>query len=982
MSQKTEISTVFQKINAKSVAKYALLPGIIPRLRGLSRAIDGFLFMFTQLFGACGLIPRNHPCLMVANIGKYRFIDIVGLAASNVVFDKKHISQTIMFFVIIGTLIISIATAAAGIGVIILHVPDAHAQLFGDSMDKDYNKQQDWAYQFLGEVFGPAGPSSLWGGNGATAPQHEILRPIMEAMFRTYSEALLVIAAFMVIYLIITMVADAARTGQPFGSNFNSVWAPIRLAVAIGLLVPVSSGYNGAQLVAFQVANWGSALATNVWVAGLNSIDGDGKKFLAMSQPSDGYRFMRGLFLMNVCVEAVNQINMQGQLGGKLKAVFRNVADGNDKYSNTDASIVDMGGLATAVIPGINGIVLNTDYCGQYKVPEIFKPVDVGIEGVAEPVPAPPGTTETLQIQKPSKVGALPNLISSSYQTAVSQMQPIFQKSANLIVQARMCVKDKSITDYVLEAGSDNQIVAHMHSDMLKTYRDALGFQCSDPADLKSCTYLSGKGFNDAAVADGTSIVNILKTGKQYGWASAGSFMLVLSYINGLMSSAVNSPPDITGMPRPMTNPVSSPTKRNATVDETGFLENIWNSLFGGSSRKEDVAKINKILWEANTWFVDWPSDPNSDVYQSTDATEKIDIATWRGDLNDESAREQFNGGGQASPLDGVFGSFTRGLIVINQNDVNPLAKVVSIGSSLFYVAAAITTAGLIANIWLSGMFSLALSIALPLTITAYLLAVVLPASLFFNFLFAVIEWVVSVFEAVLGMPLWALSFISIGGEGIGDKAMAGVMMLFEIMLRPTIIVIVTVASLIIFSASVHFFNKAFALYYRSYMLNADFGGSVLMSIGSLFMYVMAVHSIGNSSFKLIPTIANNFMRWIGGPNGFSGTMQFDMDKVSGIAGLMAAQNIANNVGSTVGGMMDKGGMNWNQRTQKKVDDKKIGEMTRIADKQARGQPLTKSEQRLQTQMERAGTGAPAGASKAQRVAAKLRQSKSEKDLL
>jgi hypothetical protein len=125
-------------------------------------------------------------------------------------------------------------------------------------------------------------------------------------------------------------------------------------------------------------------------------------------------------------------------------------------------------------------------------------------------------------------------------------------------------------------------------------------------------------------------------------------------------------------------------------------------------------------------------------------------------------------------------------------------------------------------------------------------------------------------------------------------------MKLFEIMLRPTIIIIATVGSMLIFGGSLHFFNNAFAMYYSSFMDTSSGVAGMYMFIGSTFIYVLTVYSIGNSCFKMIPTIANNFMNWIGGPNGFSGIMQADIEKLAGAAAVAGALNVANQAGQFI----------------------------------------------------------------------------------
>src|SRR5690606_10507402 len=84
-------------------------------------------------------------------------------------------------------------------------------------------------------------------------------------MLAFYSIGLCVIGVVIFLYYIVTIVVETAQTGTPFGRRFNHVWAPIRMVVALALLVPIAYGMNGAQLLTLNVAKWGSALATNGW---------------------------------------------------------------------------------------------------------------------------------------------------------------------------------------------------------------------------------------------------------------------------------------------------------------------------------------------------------------------------------------------------------------------------------------------------------------------------------------------------------------------------------------------------------------------------------------------------------------------------------------------------------------------------------------------------------------------------------------------
>ncbi|MBL4589836.1 MAG: hypothetical protein JKY11_07160 [Alphaproteobacteria bacterium] len=94
----------------------------------------------------------------------------------------------------------------------------------------------------------------------------------LHAMFSFYSTGLLIIGILIVIYYAIAITVETAQTGTPFGKRFNSVWAPLRLVVAIGLLVPLGSGLNSAQYIVLYSAKMGSNLATNGWLTFNNAL--------------------------------------------------------------------------------------------------------------------------------------------------------------------------------------------------------------------------------------------------------------------------------------------------------------------------------------------------------------------------------------------------------------------------------------------------------------------------------------------------------------------------------------------------------------------------------------------------------------------------------------------------------------------------------------------------------------------------------------
>ena len=163
------------------------------------------------------------------------------------------------------------------------------------------------------------------------------------------------------------------------------------------------------------------------------------------------------------------------------------------------------------------------------------------------------------------------------------------------------------------------------------------------------------------------------------------------------------------------------------------------------------------------------------------------------------------------------------------QPDVNPMAVLVRAGYSIFekgwwYIGSGMvaSAAGGIAGFLpgvLGGIVSTALSTigslailigALGLT-AGFILYFLLPVLPFIYFFFAVVTWLMEIFEAIIAMPLWALSFLRIDGDGMpGQAAMNGFYLLLSILLRPAMIVMGLVAGVLVFHAAVFLLQYLF----------------------------------------------------------------------------------------------------------------------------------------------------------------------------
>lgn len=844
-----------QAISSKSIVKYALLPGLFPRLQRLAGHASRFMFIFTQIFGTVGLIERNHPCLRPENIGHYRFVDIIGLAASNVRFDKKHLPQTIMFFVVMASIAMTICIVFAMIASTMMYAGEAQAQFFGTPVANGYTKEKDWGLNFLFRIFG----ETSFFGKPATGDLGNIwFTTLLVGMLKHYSLAMLVIAAFMIMYILVITMTEAARSGQPFGTRFDSIWAPIRLALAIGLLLPIASpGYNGAQLIVFQSAVWGSNLATNAWYGGISRMEAEGPKFFAASMGDPGYRFLRDIFLINLCVEGIKNLS-EGSL------LAKNVV----WYS------------ATAFFDTVTytfGPWNAPDYCGQVEMLKAVQGEKLGKpSGSAKAWPEVVVNAyldiagEFLPVDKSDQIrgnGAWHNIVP---RFGIARIQPQMQ-SVVMPVAKWMMGEDHTDDEFTKVVENKTNGAKDDAMKWIRIYWSGLGAmpECN-PAGGGACatqlpmfassTYTSLINDYNKWMVDG------LKNDAQYGWTTAGVFYLRMSSAMSAISKVVNNPPRVTRLPANFVKAFA--TADNPTASESlakakcsGWGESIMGFFGLGSDVCEKYrisVKMNNYLQGGSAWFKNsiQSNPPNYQAVGGGNFDRALQMA-------ESDTAVNLDAGYILQPvMDKLYE-----LAQISSGELNPLGVVINWGNTLLGAGFAAYAIGLLGLG--SGLTDLGFMIGGVLLLPGFVLAFYVPMLPFLHFTFAVIEWMISILEAVIGMPLWALSLISLEGDGLG-KGMDGLKRLFEIVLRPTVIVMSLIVSVIVFSAAVSFLNQALGLYKNASGGNADDAfSSAASGLGMVFVYMFAIYTLATSCFKMIDVIPDKFGRWMGLEGGF-----------------------------------------------------------------------------------------------------------------
>jgi len=174
-----------------------------------------------------------------------------------------------------------------------------------------------------------------------------------------YSYSMLIIGAIVLFYHLTAMVVETAHHGVVMGRRANQVWAPIRLVIAVGLMVPYNTGLNSGQYIILEVAAWGSNLASNIWAVFVSTLATGGTIAPATAPFSRGV--VGDTYLTAGCMTAWNQM-ATATWGANAPLI-----NGPTALNNTDGSVKYS---FTPVAGGTIGVpAYDKDLCGFYVTP-------------------------------------------------------------------------------------------------------------------------------------------------------------------------------------------------------------------------------------------------------------------------------------------------------------------------------------------------------------------------------------------------------------------------------------------------------------------------------------------------------------------------------------------------------------------------------------------------------------------------------------
>lgn len=889
--QKQQKSVPEKRSAVGATLRYMYKPRIGQNFNEIGRTMGLFPRLLAHIFAAQKLFPMQHPALRDDSM-RLTMREVIGTAYSNLDWNKEGTPKIVFFFAVLSSLAFSlVATLYFLTG---FFISPAHAGIFDNVLGAAdiSNRWLDYMFQTTaGATFQNQIPNNAVGGVVTQTIGNNV--PLA---FRTlaamYSTAMLILAALILIYHLISMVVATAHDGRVMGKAAHQVWAPVRLIFALGLLIPVANGFSSGQWLILQIAKLGSNLASNVWRDTNVGARVTGTPTVFTSMPDlDADQTIDTLANIGYCSKKVQlgtsaTPNVAAFFGAFNTPAARTVANAAN-VANIRNSLLFRPALqpqqAIAVNLRRNAVVAGAGVSAVAGVnSKIYYPVS----------PVLPGATYTMPYDvNPCGSVVFPSL---SDDGSVAAADPAFRTILQGIATAHARAFD-AIEENALQIGATQYVAEKFGGNCLATPGNVANCANSSGVDITAsknllktggvgvgyrATFIANLPAGVAVNAEGKLVYTNTPTAAQSaalaggcGWMCAsGWFASLASKHNAFGKSAAMVPSLKANCETADCGEESIKAQQEQEAKTGAAVIKDWISNLG----------INPLDWFKGIGFSILRSiglaDPANDRMiwhtQFTSASPVSDMIALGNVLVDGATHLLVIGvilnlggavgnilsdtkPGNASTLTNNTGGTVTGSVVSKLIKLMPTGKVMQVfqrfGGPLLQFGAMLAPL----------FFGLASLMFVPGVMLFYLL----PFLPFINFMTGVITWLISLLQAVVAIPVIAIAHITPHGEGLPSNAARGAYtMILQIFLRPVMMIFGMLVCVLIMNTGIAFLNVVFFNIYKTNLLGSADG--LLSNIVFMGLYAATAWGIVNAAVTAIDDFPLNAVRWIGGGSG------------------------------------------------------------------------------------------------------------------
>jgi conjugal transfer/type IV secretion protein DotA/TraY len=674
----------------------------------------------------------------------------------------------------------------------------------------------DWAAQVIQSLFPVTGTTASPG----TSPGQETT--VIQSIIGQFTGFVGAIACAFIAYTTIMHIHRAAESGRVLGQGQSWMFV-VRVGFAGIMMFPLGGGFSAGQALVMQAAMTGVGMAKAVYTNAIQAVGPDAAVIATPMIPGT-QSIVSGLIASELCMALVNQA---GNSGGSQPLIPNPVA---------------MTGQTNPGVPGLNSSYISYRYslsqgnesgnpaCGTVSL--------TGSMGGAQQIAGV--SVDMAAIQQ----AALTNVINTIRQ----QVAPVAQKLWQTKTAASLAPLQGIYTNAV-----------QVYTQNLTAAATAIASQLN-----------SAVAANAAAARNGqTDLLTNEVQQSTLGWTAAGAYYLEIAKLNASTLSLLNATPITT-----------SPT-----------YDGIPYGLGMDLAPLETAATQFMTTLDATVQSSDATRTPNGTPYTLADA---------KSDAQGPNVLDQlFN---KLNLTNAAFQTIAGYLLPQAQIWTDPFGGLMSMGQKLMnMIMAAMGVAGLLASattstgaaVWefftgnwggaaatIGGhaimsffgtpIFAALLSLLIPGIIIAY----VLPMIPYVIWMAGVAGWIILVCEAMIAVPLWMLAHMTVGGDGLHGRAVEGWSLLFNVVFRPTLMVIGLFMGYFVFDCMSWLIRESFGIAVGFVLQNGWIVTNFIGLVVLLSIFVMTHVVAALMSFRMVTLLPHHLPRLIG----FTSANRVDMD--------------------------------------------------------------------------------------------------------
>lgn len=822
-----------------------------------------------------GLLPRDYLGTRPAKA--LSVSEILADAANRIRWQRGDIDRILIFSAVVLALIILTLQTVVILATVVIGHAHAATPIFSVAPEA---ARSDIILIFLDQIFGEPGIFNT-GAPAVGSPAHAGIH----ALLGFYSQAMMIIASLIILYHIVVVVGESAQSGTPFGKRFNGLWAPIRLVLALGLLVPLGTGLNAAQYITLYTAKIGSSFASNAWSV-FAAKTTDPTAILTAPTVQATRDLVKNVFVAEVCRQAMSIVNGQNSNDPPIH-YLQALGSRSTKASLSNASAM----IAAARAAGLDKVTISWTK-------------DPAGPAIAQ------NTCGSMSVLLNPTLSAGAGSIAQSLNGAVEPLTSAYIAELGNIINDLGDTPRQFANIYVSAYGND----AYGKTDTLATLDGKLNTVAQQSTQRVKAAVDSA--YNQLSGSQAGR--DMLKKMVQAGWGGAGIWYVKIGQLNQQFQEAVRDG-----------NPAFSEIVSAGMPGATGGT-NAVNGVSAAIAQATIFAqRIDPVV----------PAGSNPNV--KTGGGKVVEpFFDW----------SEFKDHAFESVLHFLFR--TDGLRLLRTNPtLDPMVVLASAGDHMIQQSMMMFTIGIAAKAtgetasesWLGQLpwFATAkivakigaalggfiTSTALIGVMAGVVLFYLLPLLPFVYFFFSIIGWGLSIVEALVAGPLWALAHLRIDGDGLpGQAGITGYVLLFEIMLRPIFIVAGLIIGYTVFGAGAYLLSTVFDSVTNALDASIDtswFDQAPTTDRGAsggldnfvyTILFTILVYGMGVSCFKLSDKLPDHIMRWMGvSASPFAGGKDAPDMQGTVLAGGAAVHSISSGVKSGMESLL--------QRKKKRSDE-------------------------------------------------------------